>query len=116
MALKESYDFVIESSVAAGSTDMQNGPVIPNGKTARILNFGGFDPLTNDQVHSIIVLQWGSGTSWKTVRAGGGGIFNFEFLKGKDYIGDGTKYFRLVRQNKSSVAKNLILWLQAVIL
>ncbi len=114
MAEKTKFDIYLDASVASGATDLQTSAIVPTGKIVRILNFGGFDPLTTDLVHSAIAIQWGSGTTWKTLRSGGGGTFDFDLKK--DIVGDGTKRLRLVRKNNSSAAKNLAAWLYAVIL
>lgn len=114
MATKTTYEIYHDSSVASGATDLQLSPIIPIEKTVRILSFGGFDPNIGDNKSSIIALQWGSGPDWKTIRAGGDGTF--EFVLNKDFVGDGTKRFRLARQNKSASAKPLIVWLYAVVL
>lgn len=116
MALKDYYDLIFDSSVNAGTNDIQQSGVIPAGKVVRLMNFGGFDPISSDGVSSILILQWGSGTTWTTVRAGGNGFFNIDWPKGKDFIGDGVKRFRLARQNKSSSNKSLVVWLYALIL
>jgi hypothetical protein len=114
MALKVVHDYYFDSSVAAGATDLQLSPVIAVGKTVKIINFGGFDPNIGDSKDGIIALQWGSGTTWKTIRAGGGATFDFKM--DKDFVGDGVSRFRLARQNKSASAKPLIVWLYAVVL
>ena len=116
MALKEIYDLVFDSSVNAGATDAQLSGIVPIGKTVRLLNFGGFDPLSSDQVSSIISIQWGSAAGWSTIRAGGNGVFDIVFDKGKDFTGDGVKRFRLIRQNKSSIGKVLVVWASALII
>ncbi len=114
MAAKVKYDLYFDSSVGANDTDLQTSAIIPAGKTVRILNFGGFDPLIGDGRHAIIALQWGNGTGWKTIRAGGGGVFDFNLAK--DFVGNGANRFRLARSNKSASAKVLLCWLYAVIL
>lgn len=115
MALKDKTDIVIESAVNAGITETQLAPIIPVGKTVRLMNFGGFDPITSDGVSGIISLQYGNATDgWKLIRCGGNGFFNIQWEKGKDFIGDGTKRFRIVRQNKSSNIKNIAAWVIAL--
>jgi hypothetical protein len=115
MALKEKIDLVYDDSIGATTTDLKTSAVIPNGKTVKVFNFGGYDPRLGDGIDSLIVLQWGAGSSWQTVRAGGGGTFDHSWPSGRDFIGDGIKRFRLIRQNKSSTAKPLVAWLMAVI-
>lgn len=114
MADKTKFEIYVDSNVAAGATDVQASDIIPATATVRILSFGGFDPNIGDSKDGIIGLQYGSGTNWKTLRAGGGGVFDFNSKI--DIVGDGTKRFRLVRKNNSSTPKSLICWLYAVIL
>ena len=115
MALKTKYDLSYDNPIAANTADFQVSGVVPSGRTVRLLNFGGYEVMVNDGLTGIIALQWGNGTTWKTVRAGGGGFFDINFLKGKDFLGDGVKQFRLVRQNKSAVEKILAAWLVALV-
>lgn len=115
MPLKTKYDLCFDSSIAAGATDIQSSAILPTGKTARLVCFGGYDPLIADKLSGFIALQWGSTGSWSTVRAGGDGFFNLEWPKGKDFIGDGSKRFRLVRQNKSSSDKIMVAWMYVLI-
>lgn len=114
MAAKTKFDLYFDSSVAANASDLQTSAIIQSGATIRILSFGGFDPLIGDGRHGIIALQWGNNSTWKTIRAGGGGVFDFNLSK--DFVGDGVNRFRLARSNKSASAKVMICWLYAVIL
>jgi len=114
MTTKTLHEYYFDSSVAAGATDLQLSPIIPLNKTVRVTSFGGFDPNIGDNKDGIIALQWGSGANWKTLRAGGGGTF--EFTMNKDFVGDGASRFRLARQNKSASAKPLVVWLYALVL
>lgn len=117
MSKREKYDSTLETLINAGTSDNQLFPIIPYGKTLRLITFGGFDPLTNDGVSSLISIQWGNGTAgWQTIRTGGNGFFNIQWEKGKDFIGDGTNRFRIVRQNKSANNKILTAWLTALII
>jgi len=114
MALKNKFDIYLDSNVAANATDIVSGDIIEADKTVRISSFGGFDPNIGDNKASIIAIQYGSGTSWKTIRAGGDGTFDFKM--NIDVKGDGSKRFRLVRKNNSATPKPLICWLFAVII
>lgn len=105
------YGIILDNSVGSTTTVTDLGPIIPNGKTVRLTSFGGYDPVGSDGIGGIISLQWGSATNWLTIRAGGFGTFDFEWEKGIEFIGDGAKRFRIVRQNRSSVAKVMVAWL-----
>jgi hypothetical protein len=107
------FKLSFDDEVAASATDIQSSAVVPNGKTVRVNKFGGSDRPT-DGVGSWIVLQWGSGSTWDTIRAGSWGSFCFEVKR--DFLGDGTKRLRLVRQNKSSTDKELFAFIEAVLL
>lgn len=111
MAKKKKHEIMLDNSVGASSSLIDLGEIIPSGAVARLSNFGGYDPIGSDGVGSIISLQWGSGNSWLTIRVGGLGSFDFNWEKGVDFIGDGTKRFRIVRQNRSSVAKVISVWM-----
>ncbi len=114
MGLKSRFDIYLDSNVDAGATDVQASDIIPDGAVVRLSSFGGLDPNVGDNKSSIIGIQWGNSTKWKTIRAGGSGTFDFNVKL--DFKGDGTKRFRLVRKNNSATAKPLICWLFAVIL
>ena len=115
MALKTKYDLVYDDSIAASSTDIRTSPIVPDGRVVRVLNFGGYDPRSGDGISSFITLQFGSGSDWQTIRAGGDGFFDIKWEKGKDFTGDGIKRFRLIRQNKSTSAKIIVAWFIALI-
>jgi hypothetical protein len=110
MAKKAKQDSTLDNSVAGTTTLTEVLPIIQLGKVARLINFGGYDPVGSDGIGGIISLQWGSGTTWQTIRAGGYGSFDFNWEKGIDFTGDGTKRFRIVRQNRSSTAKVMLAW------
>jgi hypothetical protein len=114
MTTKTTFDIYVDSNVAANAIEMMQSDVIPQNKTVRLSCFGGFDPAIGDGKASVIAIQWGFGTNWKTLRAGGGGPF--EYNVNIEVVGDGNKRFRLVRKNNSGTAKTLICWLFAVII
>ena len=114
--LKEKITFTLDDSVAANSSDTKLSPIIPEGKIVKILVFGGYDPSINDGIGSIISLQYGNAGNWITLRACGNGTFEFKWQNGFDVTGDGTKRFRIVRQNKSAIAKTIIAWFDACVI
>jgi hypothetical protein len=117
MGMKQEINLIVESAVAQGATDISLGTVIPNGETVRLLKFGGYERLLSSNT-GIIALQIGSGGTWQTIRAGGGGT-PFEFELNKNYVGDGVKRFRLVLQNKDPAggpAKEMVAWIEAIVL
>jgi hypothetical protein len=116
VAVKPIIDFIVENTVAQGATVTDMTSIIPNGKTVKINKFGGYERLLSLNT-GIIALQFGSGAAWTTLRAGGGGTF--EFPIDRTFDGDGAKRFRVVRINKDpvgSVAKEMVAWIEAVIL
>jgi hypothetical protein len=116
MPVKQRIDLIVEDVVAQGATEINQSAIIPDGKILRLITFGGYERMVA-ATSGIIALQFGSGAAWQTIRVGGGGVFEFEL--NKNYFGDGVKRFRLVRQNKDpvgSVAKEMVAWVEAVVL
>jgi len=111
MAKKTKHYLIFDNSIPSG-TDVNTTPIIPDGKIVKLQRFGGFDPAIGDGIDSIIALQWGGGGSWTTVMASGKA---FDFNLSRDFVGDGAKRFRLVRQNKSSSDKIIVAWLEALV-
>lgn len=101
----------LDSSVAANTTDTQNTQAVPSGRSLRLKKFGGCIPYTLDG--SFIALQWGSGSTWETIRCLCGSI---EYVIDREFIGDGTKMFRVVRKNNGATAKNMAAWMDALVL
>jgi len=112
MANKTVYDLTYDSSVAASTTDIQLSPIVASGKQVRVKKFGGLDPAIGDNIDSLIALQWGSGGSWAAVVVGSK---QFQYEINKVFTGDGSKRFRIVRQNKSIVAKVIYAWVEAMV-
>lgn len=115
MAKKTLIDLSKDDDVTAGSTDVTVHPsAIPNLKVARITRFGGATPLDTDGVQCLTILQWGSGSTWKTVRAFSRSTI--EYAMDKEFEGDGTKTFRLVRVNRTGTTKPMIAWVEGLII
>ena len=114
MAKKNEIILYIDDNVSAGATDILESPVIANGKTIKVLRFGGLDLNIGDNKGSIIALQWGDGGSWDTIRAHSGGTLEFDINRA--FEGNGTKKFRIVRMNKSAQAKLIGAWFEGIIL
>lgn len=112
--MKTVYNIIKDDEVAGTSTDIAVSPAIPAGKRVRIRRFGGYDRPVGDGIGSLIALQWGSGGSFDTVRAFGNG--SFEVSMDQDFEGDGSKLFRIVRINKSATSKEMVAWLDALVL
>ena len=104
MAKKTEIDLVVDNNVAAGATVTTTTPVVPLNTRVTVRKFGGY------VANGLIVLQWGSGGSFTTIRAFGG---TFEFELKKDFIGDGAKLFRLVRINNDTTSKPIVAWMEA---
>lgn len=103
-------------TVPAMGETVNTSAVVPAGKTVFVKKFGGLAPAVSSTVWSYAVLQWGSNAGgWDTVRVGYG---TFEFSIGRDFTGDGTSRFRLVRRNKSPTgtpALEVAAWLEALV-
>lgn len=114
MAAKTLVQSILDSSVAASTTDTAIvGPdPVPNGKRVRILRFGGSDVGAGDGIASTVALQWGSGASWETVMGFGLASTAFEVGVGRNFTGNGTKKFRIVRINATGSAKVIIAWVE----
>ena len=107
MATKTVHDKSVLSVVTSGSTDYLETPVIPSGKMATVLHFGCAIPPGTDGTTGIVILEWGSGSSWAIIKAFSS---DADMKVNKDYLGDGTKKFRLGRYNMSSSSKPIAAW------
>jgi len=112
MATKTFYKVFEDSSVGPLGTEIRTDPIVPNGKVILLRKIGGCDPGIGDNIDSLWIVQWGSGGSWESVRVGSGCT---EFQIETTFVGDGVKRFRFVRQNKSLVAKSIVLWAEALL-
>lgn len=115
MAKKTLIDLSADDTVPANSVETSDGPPIASGATARILRFGGAVAKNDGDNDNIFALQWGdTGSGFKTIRAFPN-FFDFKLFK--EFEGDGVKHFRLVRQNNNTgPAKQMVAWLEGVIL
>jgi hypothetical protein len=103
------------TTIAGNTTDVENvGPVIPAGKRVRLITFGAADCGTDNEA-SITALQWGAAGAWETIRAFGLAHCSMEVRLDQDYIGDGTKRFRVVRKNQSSSSRIVLAWLEGFV-
>ena len=109
---RQRVDKVFDGQVAANGQDLQELPVIPNGEVWRITRFGGSEVGSGDGKASIIGLQLFDGTAWQTVRGFGVVSTGVEVDLARDIRGDGAKKLRVVRQNKSASAKQIIAWVE----
>lgn len=118
MAAKTVINLIVENTVAQGATAISESAIVAAGKTVRLMRFGGYERSMSANTTGIIALQWGQGASWETIRAGGGST-PFDFVLNRTFIGDGSKKFRLVRQNRDpggTAAKEMVAWIEAVVL
>ncbi len=109
---RQKVDRVFDGVVAASGQDAQELPIIPNGEVWRVTRFGGSEVGTGDGKASVIALQLWDGTAWQTVRGFGVVSAVAEVELARDMLGDGTRKLRIVRQNKSAAAKQIIAWLE----
>lgn len=101
--------FLVDTNVNANATDIQNSAAVPSGRVARVIRVGGFEPSGG-----FIAIQWGSGGTFVTVRAGSGS-FNMEL--NHEFTGDGVKFFRLVRKNGNALAATqIVAWADIIVL
>ncbi len=109
---RQKVDRVFDGAVAASGQDAQELPVIPDGEVWRVTRFGGSEVGTGDGKASVIALQLWDGSAWQTIRGFGvvSGVAEVELAR--DVRGDGTRKLRIVRQNKSAAAKQIIAWLE----
>jgi len=113
LAAKTAINLVKLGSVPAMDEAINTSQVVPNGKTVYLKRLGGLAPAVSGAVWSYVVLQWGSGSAWTTIRAGYG---TFDFSIGRDFVGDGTSRFRLIRRNKSAkTALEIGAWFEALV-
>ena len=109
---RQRVDKVFEGQVAANAQDIQELPVIPSGVCWCITRFGGSELGAGDGKASLIGLQLFDGAGWQTIRAFGVVSTAVEVQLSRDIRGDGTKKLRIVRQNKSAAAKQIIAWVE----
>lgn len=112
MPAKTTYKVLINNSVAAGATVFTESAIPPGGQKLFIKSFGYCDPLVNG-TGGLVVLQWGNGSSWETLRVGSSG--SNEYLLYRLLTTDGVNRLRLVRINNSSAAKLMAGWLDATL-
>jgi len=109
---RQRVDRIVDGQVAANGQDVQELAVIPNGEVWRITRFGGSEVGTGDGKASVIVLQLFDGSAWQTIRGFGVVSTAVEVDLARDVRGDGAKKLRVVRQNKSAAAKQIIAWVE----
>jgi hypothetical protein len=109
---RQRVDRVVDGQVAGNGQDVQELAVIPNGELWRITRFGGSEVGTGDGKASVVALQLFDGTAWQTIRGFGIVSTGVEVELARDVRGDGTKKLRVVRQNKSASAKQIIAWVE----
>jgi len=100
------FDEYLSDSIAAGGQDVHTLPLVPTGQSWRLAKFGG-----GAVEKAAIALQANLGGTWTTVRlivAPDGD----EFQVDRDFTGDGTLRFRIVRQNKHTAPQDVVAWLE----
>jgi len=115
VAKKALIEISVDDEVTSGSTEITLAPgAVPNGKIARLHKFGGAVPKDADGTECLIILQWGSGGAWQTIRAF---ATSFEDISmEREFTGNGIKTFRLVRVNRSATDKPMVAWLEGLII
>jgi hypothetical protein len=108
---RNTVDVFLDASIAGGGTDIFTLPVIPNGDRWRLRLMGMADPATGDGIASIVALQLGPGT-WNTIRAFSAAGTTVQIEIDREITGNGTRQLRVVRQNPSAVAKQIVAWLE----
>lgn len=94
-------------------TENQDFPAIARGKNLVLRRFGAIDINLGDNKSSVYVLQWGSGSTFQTIRVLSltGDTKEIEFKK--ELEGDGTKHLRVSVQNSSPTSKKMAFWIEA---
>jgi hypothetical protein len=111
---KTKYKIMIgDDAKMAPGNDIVQSPIVPNGKNVRLREFGGCTPAIGDGIDGFIGLQWGSSGSWESIAIG---CHEFQRELKRDFLGDGTKRFRIVRMNESAVNRYIVAWLDAILL
>jgi len=105
---KKIHDLVFDDSIPTG-LDTQLSPVIPNNKTARLCCFGWSCPLDG----STVAVQWGVPGNWRTIR---GGYGNMNLNLEKEFNGNGTRRFRIVRRNAGSGTQVIMAWMHVILI
>ena len=112
--MKTEYKLMIgDGAKMSSGNEVTLSPIVPNGKTVRLREFGGCAPNIGDGKDGFMGLQWGAGASWTTVAVG---CHEFQRELRRDFQGDGVKRFRLVRMHESATNRYVIAWLDAVVL
>ena len=112
--MKTEYKIMVgDDAKLAPGTDVTQSPIIPNGKTVRLREFGGCAPMIGDGKDGFIGLQWGSGGTWDSLAVG---CHEFQRKLNSDFVGDGSKRFRIVRINESASNRYIVAWLDAILL
>ena len=110
MALKTRVDIMEDGTVNAGAVVVKNSAIPPNGKRVLLQKFGGCSGVTA----GFCAIQWGdAGGGWTTIRAISG---TAEFIINQEFTGDGTKRFRIARQNDGTPAKYMAAWAEALVM
>lgn len=100
----------IDSSVAQSSEDIFSLILVPSGAHVVLTEFGGCVPFIKDG--SYIAIQWGKTGDWKTIRAI---AREGTYVIKKEFIGDGTRTFRIIRKNTDTVARVMLVWITGYI-
>lgn len=95
-------------NLSAGQTAVDSSPVIPSGTTIRISKFGA-----GASASALVALQWGSGSTWETIRAYGLNGQSFGEAIDREFVGDGAKRLRVLRQNIWTGAAPVFVWVEA---
>ena len=108
--IKVKHEIMKDGLVAAGSTQVDMTPIIPIGKIILLKRFGGCSGITA----GFCAVQFGDSVGgWTTIRAL---TDTYEFPIGTEFIGNGVKRFRIIRQNDSTAAKYMSAYLEALVL
>ena len=108
--IKLQHNIMKDGIVNAAITQTDLTPIIPIGKKVLLKRFGG----CAGENAGFCAIQFGDNAGgWITIRALTG---TYEFLVGTEFIGDGVKRFRIIRQNDSTAAKYMSAYLEALVL
>lgn len=110
MIEKLRFDVIEDGSVLSLSNTVKTSAIVTNGKRMLLQKFGGCSGLTA----GFCGVQWGDAAGgWVMIRALSG---TYEFIVNQEFIGNGVKRFRIIRQNDSTATKYMAAWAEALLL
>lgn len=112
MGKKTSHSKFLFDDVSPGM-DIWDSPVIPDGRVVTVKLFGGSVSDAGASAPCKFALLWGTAGSFTPVR---GAMATMQWENLGDFVGDGSKHFRIVRENTQIAGDRPIMaWLEALV-